>query len=107
MVASPATNEASTSVMISRPPHIATFAVAELSGVANRRGMPICTSATSPRVAANDVWKLVAENAIWQHNQRVSLPFEQQSGIFSGTLRQLPPHWPHRHQGHGRSGVCS
>jgi hypothetical protein len=31
----------------------------ELSGVANSFGMPICTSATSPSVAANDIWKLV------------------------------------------------
>ena len=55
MVASPATSEASAKVMISRPPHSATFAAAELSGVANKRGMPTCTSATSPRVAANDI----------------------------------------------------
>jgi hypothetical protein len=44
--------------MSSRPPHNATFAVAELSGEANSRGIPICTSATSPSVAANDIWKL-------------------------------------------------
>jgi hypothetical protein len=29
--------------------------VAELSGAANKRGMPICTSATSPSVAAKDI----------------------------------------------------
>ncbi len=49
--------------MISRPPHSATFAVAELSGEANKRGMPICTSATSPSVAANDIWKLGCTSA--------------------------------------------
>jgi hypothetical protein len=32
--------------------------VTELSGEANRRGMPICTIATSPSVAAKDIWKL-------------------------------------------------
>jgi hypothetical protein len=32
--------------------------VTELSGEANSRGMPICTSATNPSVAANDIWKL-------------------------------------------------
>ena len=49
--------------MISRPPHSATRAVAELSGEANKRGMPICTSATRPSVAANDIWKLGCTSA--------------------------------------------
>ena len=47
----------------SRPPHSATRAVAELSGVANKAGMPICTSATRPSVAANDIWKLGCTSA--------------------------------------------
>ena len=34
-----------------------------LSGEANRRGIPICTSATNPRVAANDIWKLGCTSA--------------------------------------------
>jgi hypothetical protein len=34
------------------------LAVVELSGAANNLGMPICTSATSPSVAANDIWKV-------------------------------------------------
>ena len=55
MVASPATSEASVSVMISRPPHNATFAVMESSADANSRGMPIWISATNPSVAANDI----------------------------------------------------
>jgi hypothetical protein len=29
-----------------------------LSGAANSFGIPICTSATRPSVAANDIWKL-------------------------------------------------
>ena len=44
--------------MSSRPPHSATRVAAELSAEANSRGMPNCTSATSPSVAANDIWKL-------------------------------------------------
>ncbi len=55
MVASPATNEASNSIVSSRPPHSAARAVAVLSGAANRRGMPICTNATRPSVAAKDI----------------------------------------------------
>jgi hypothetical protein len=31
------------------------LAVAELSAVANSRGMPTCINATSPSVAANDI----------------------------------------------------
>ena len=63
MVASPATREASASIAISRPPHSAARAVAELSGAANRRGMPIWINATSPSVAANDIWKLGCTSA--------------------------------------------
>ena len=63
MVASPATSEASASIAISRPPHSAIRAVAELSGAANRCGMPIWISATRPSVAANDIWKLGCTSA--------------------------------------------
>ena len=76
MVASPATSDANASVMISRPPHSATRAVAELSGEANRRGMPICTSATSPSVAANDIWKQGCASLKLQYPQHVSSPSE-------------------------------
>ncbi len=31
--------------------------------MANSLGMPICTSATSPSVAANDIWKLGCTSA--------------------------------------------
>ena len=42
MVSSPATSDASVSVMNSRPPHNAPFAVAELSGEANSPGRARC-----------------------------------------------------------------
>ena len=63
MVASPAMNDANASAMISRPPHSAARATFELSGDANKFGMLICTMATSPSVAANDIWKLGCTSA--------------------------------------------
>ena len=51
-------SDAHTSIIISRPPHNAMRVAVEESGVASRRGMPNCTSTTSPSVAAKDIWKL-------------------------------------------------
>ena len=58
MVANPATSDASASIVISRPPQSAARATCELSGEANRFGIPIWIRATRPSVAANDIWKV-------------------------------------------------
>src|SRR4051794_13805523 len=72
------------SIAISRPPHIAMRAVAEWSGEANKFGIPICTSATSPSVAANDIWKAGCGSAISQQSQSLTQTSNPFPGRFPG-----------------------